>query len=37
LQITQADVATLPGQAVLNGGELFGRDLHVRDCPVQSP
>ena len=37
LQVIQADVATLPGQAVLNGGELFGRNLHVRDCPMKSP
>jgi hypothetical protein len=37
LQVAQADVATLPGQAVLNGGELFGCDLHGRDCPAQSP
>ncbi len=36
LQVAQTDVATLPGQAVLNGGELFGRDLHARDCPMQS-
>ena len=36
LQIAQADVATLPGQAVFNGGELFGRDLHVGDFLAQS-
>lgn len=36
LQIAQADVATLPGQAVFNGSELFGRDLHVGDFLAQS-
>mgnify|MGYP003598888410 CR=1 FL=1 len=36
LQIAQADVASLPGQAVLNGDELFGHDLHVGDCHAQS-
>ena len=36
LQIAQADVATLLGQAMLNGGELFGRDLHGRYCPAQT-
>ena len=36
LQVAQADVATLPGQAVLNGGELLGRDFHACDCPAQS-
>ena len=36
LQIAQADVATLPGQAVFNGGELFRRDLHVGDFLAQS-
>jgi hypothetical protein len=29
LQVAQADVATLLGQAVLDGSELFGRDLHA--------
>lgn len=37
LQVAQADVATLPGQAVLNGGELLGCDLHARDCRASSP
>ena len=37
LQVAQADVATLPGQAVLNGCELFGCDLHVEDCLAESP
>ena len=37
LQVAQADVATLPGQAVLNSGELFGCNLHDRDCPTHSP
>lgn len=36
LQIAQADVATLPGQAVFDGSELFGRDLHVGDFLAQS-
>ena len=36
LQVTQADVATLLGQAVLNGGELCGCDLHARDCLAQT-
>ena len=36
LQIAQADVATLLGQAMLNGGELCGRDLHGRYCPAQT-
>jgi len=35
LQITQADVATLPGQAVLNGGELLGCDFHASEYPLQ--
>ena len=36
LQIAQADVATLPGQAVFDGSEVFGRDLHVGDFLAQS-
>ncbi len=29
LEVTQADVATLPRQAMLNGGELFRCDFHA--------
>jgi len=36
LQVAQADIATLLGQTVLDGGELLGCDLHARDCPAQS-
>ncbi len=35
LQIAQADVATLPGQAVFNGSELLGCDLHAPKYPPQ--
>lgn len=33
LKVGQADVATLPGQAVFNGGELFGRDVDAPEYP----
>ena len=36
LQVAQADVATLPGQTVLNRGELLGCDLHASKYPSQS-
>lgn len=32
LQVAQTDIAALPGQTVLDGGELFGRDFHTREC-----
>ena len=35
LQVAQADVATLLGQAVLNRGELLGCDLHAPEYPPQ--
>jgi hypothetical protein len=37
LQGAQADVPALLGQAVLDCGELLGRDLHARECPPQWP
>lgn len=37
LQVVQADVATLLGQAVLDGSELLGRDFHAPKCPMPRP
>jgi len=40
LHVAQADVASLRRQAVLDLGELFGRDLHARQsagCPSPAP
>ena len=36
LQVTQADVAALHRQAVINLGELLGRDFHARSLPAST-